>query len=150
MSLFAHLSQHNVNEQTTTDFQLPHLKGRPVLKLAPMTKENSSFLVDALKRPMRQAPRAATGPELEAAATSARLRDSALMARYVLKGWTGMLHPETGEEIPFNPQNARDFLDTLASKVGWMFDEIRDFATEITNFVNVIDHTETAKNSVGG
>lgn len=149
MSEFDFLAACSVSETSTADLQLLHIPGKPVLTLAPMTRENRAFLTEALKRPVRPAPRIATGADVEAALRAKRARDCDVMVKTgILRGWVSMCRPD-GTEIPFTPQNGADFLAQLTEKAGWMFDQLVEFASDPANFVSLAPE-DTAKNSVGG
>ena len=150
MSEFDFLSACEVSEASTAQFPLPHLAGRPVLTLAPMTKENLAFLREALKNPVRPASASATPDEQAAKLRAINTRNAEAMIKTgIIRGWSNMLRPD-GTEIPFTAQNAADFLRRLADKAGWILEEVVTFAGNPANFIQTIATEETAKNSVGG
>lgn len=77
----------------------------------------------------------------------ARDADRKLFVAHVLAGWKDMFDGK-GKKVPYNKQNAEQFIKALPD---WLFDRIRVFCNEITNFVDdatisTEEVEETAKN----
>ena len=71
-----------------------------------------------------------------------RASDRGLFAKHVVVGWKNIFD-DGGDPVEFSPSNCEEFLTMLPDDI---FDEIRDFAGNISNFRDELDTEETAGN----
>lgn len=121
----------NLKVAATAEFALYQLEGAPVLTLAPATEDNAPFFNEAVRRANKKAAvvkAAGVTPDL---IRTTREEDRDVYARHVLKGWRGIKDAD-GEDVPFTVENALEFLQALP---GWIFEDIRTFAGNPSNFL---------------
>lgn len=140
MSKFSYLQRHKTLR--TARMTLYQIDGAPVLELAHAGESNAPFLNEMLKRNRRMGGRALTATVLEAT----REEDRELYARHIVKSWptAPLVDLDTRERAPFSEENVRDFLRELPN---WMFDMVRAFAMDVSNFVDegISEAPETGK-----
>ena len=148
MPSFSYMRESAVSEETTVDYQLVHLRGRPVLVVAPGTAENRDLLNEELAEPARPDVKK-TPHEIAESLRGARVNRAARFSRHVVKGWRGVVD-DTGAEVPFSIDNCREFLTSLATEASWIFDDLAAFVRDPSHFVGAFNSDGAAKNSVRG
>jgi hypothetical protein len=148
---FSHLKQFDVTASRTAEFTLHQITwpsgGSPTLVVTPATEANKPYFNALLKRVSRSSKAVRAGKLNAGMISENRDEDRALFPRHVVKDWHGVEDAE-GNEVSFSAADCEQFLVQLPD---WMFDELRDFASNPTSFVDDIqDPGETAKNSVSG
>lgn len=102
-----------------------------VLQLRPAGEKNKAYHNALLKRNAKLSRRFRAGKITRAMLKENREHDKVLYAQFVIAGWTGVLDDE-GNEAAFSVESCRKFLDALPS---WIFEEVRFFALDPTNFL---------------
>lgn len=120
----------------TEKFILDDIPGEPYLMVAPAQEANKPYL-NARLRTMGKGVKALKKKLTASTVTEAREQDVELFAKYVVKGWEGVRNSE-GEEAEFTVENCEAFLAALPS---YIFDKLRDFATDPDSFITVDDET---------
>jgi hypothetical protein len=147
MSKFSHLKALKVDGQKTVRFPLPEISvnGKsPTLLVAPATEANKEFFNAVLKR-AADATRKVKGAAITADhITTTRDVERKEYAKYVIKGWEDMIGAD-GAPVEFSEEECLDFLEAID---GWVFDLIRVFCLDPSNFVGSvkIDVKNLAKN----
>ena len=142
MTDFEYLKQLEVKKDQTVDFTLYQIAGEPILTLAPATEANRPYYNALLKQTTHAARRMrSNGLDAQALADS-REYDRERYAKYIVKDWSAIVDSK-GKAVPFNEKNCLDFLAALP---GWIFDEVRNFASTPTNYTEQVDGEEAAKN----
>lgn len=140
---FSHLSNLEVKGSKLADFELSRLEGYPVLTMAPATEANKPYFNAMMKEGQKAFKRVKHGGVTAAALSESRKLSRKLFPRFVIKSWTGVVDLK-GNEVPFSKEACEDFLKALPD---YIFDEVRDFAGEISNFLDEpLDVEDTAKN----
>jgi|GEM_PF-3263306 len=138
MSKFAPIS---VTMQEEVEYILYSLAGEPTLVLKQAGEINKPYFNALLRRSRKNMPRIKSG-NIDADLVAAnRQNDRELYANHVLVGWKGIKDTD-GKNVPFTAADALDFLNQLPN---FIFDEIRDFATEPRNFVKDEEGPEVAE-----
>ena len=138
MTDFGQLRALEVPADKTVEYTLYQVEGTPTLRLAQATESNISLFNAVLKRTGQVANRAQVGNKTLGTIKEGRAQDRELYARYVVKGWRGVVDVN-GAEVKFTVDNCHDFLKALPYN---MFDDIREFAREHANFVDEMPDTE--------
>lgn len=148
MTDFANLKSLEVKAEKTSPFTIYQIEGEPVLHIAPATEANKPYFNALLKRSRKNQRRINSGNFTGAIIQENRDNDRELYPRFVIRGWDEVID-SSGDAVPFNTQNATDFLQALPD---WLFDEIRNFATDPQSFVNepTVDVEELSGNSPQG
>lgn len=142
MSKFGHLKKLHVATDKTVDLRLSDLPGEPVLQVLPALEQNKRYFRELLKR----RPANVTTKKKLTAESFARDRDEdrEMYPDLVIRGWKGIVGAD-GKEVPFSKEDCADFLANLADD---LFDEIRKFVNNPSNFREAtFDVEEVAKNS---
>lgn len=128
MSKFAAVS---IAMREKVDYTIYSLEGEPVLVLTQATEVNKPYFNGLLRRSRRNMPRVKAGNIDVDLVIANRDNDRELYAKHVLCGWKNVRDTK-GNEVAFSHEDALDFLKALPD---FIFDEIRDFASEPRNFV---------------
>ncbi len=126
----------------TADFTLEDIDGEPALKLKVATGSNKPLLNAMLKQVGGNKRKYKKKNITADMADENRNDDKKLYVDHVIVGWEGIVDAK-GNTVKFSKDNCLAFIDALPD---WIFDKIRDFATDDSNFLEVIDVEETAKN----
>lgn len=140
---FSHLKKHEVSADQTADYVFYEIAGEPTLTVAPATPANKRYNSEMTKRnlPLYKRVRAAGDSAMAKAAEDIRDTDRDLYAKHVIKGWSNVFDAD-GNEAKFNKENCAAFLEALPD---YMFDMLRDFASNNSSFVS-LDSEDAAKN----
>ena len=144
MGKFSYLQKKAVTETAEAEFTLYQLEGEPVLTVAPATEANRDFFNAFLKRTGNIQRTSSTNKSL----TSRQLKqirneDRVLFSKHIVKDWDGIVD-DKGKPVEFSYENSREFLDALPDHI---FDDLRAFAREPSNFLEDSDETIDAENT---
>lgn len=137
---FSHLKAFEV-EAKTARYSMDNISINgvsPVLIVSPATDANKPYFNSLLKK----SAKAKRGALKASTVTDNRNQDKALYAEYIIKGWEGLLDAE-GVEAPFTVESAKSFLQSLPN---WLFDDMRIFCSDPSNFAEQLDVEVLAKN----
>lgn len=142
MADFSQLKKLDVSNETI-DYHIDQIEGDAVLKLLPAAEKNKPYF-NALLKKSRSRVKAIQSSKLSAAMIKEnRDEDRLLYSKYIIKGWEGIVDVN-GKAVPFTEENVFDFLTALPP---WIFEEIRNYASDIQNFIaDQIDTEGIAKN----
>lgn len=147
MADFSHLSALEVARDKTARLTLHQITVNgvsPTLILRPAAEVNKPYYNALLKRAGRTIR---SGVISVGVIEENREEDRELFPEYVMTGWDNMVDGETGKDVKFSRDEAVDFLKALPD---WLFDEVRNFASNTANYADVVDLRIKAKNSAGG
>lgn len=143
MSDFSYLKKHEVTPDHVARFTLWQLEGHPWLGVKPATQVNRRYFNASLKENARLANALRSGRQFDAAMVDeTRAVDRTLYPLHVVVGWGNVIGTD-GEPVSFSSEECAAFLSALPD---YLFDEVRAFAANINNFVDVADFGETEKN----
>jgi hypothetical protein len=147
MTDFGNLKSLEVKAEKTAPFTIYQIEGEPMLHLAPATEVNKPYFNALLKRSRKNQRRINSGSFTSAVIQENRDNDRELYPLYVVRGWERVVD-SSGNAAEFTPENVRDFLTALPD---YLFDEVRNFATEPSNFVSeMVNKEELSGNSPQG
>jgi hypothetical protein len=139
---FSNLKKMEVLENKLADYPLSDLEGEPVLKLFPASEANKPYYNELLRR-SRSRMSAIKSKKITAQMLQRnRDEDRELYALHVVKGWVG-IKDANGNLVEFSAEAAEGFLKALPN---WMFDDLRAWASDPTNWVDIPDVEDTVKN----
>ncbi len=138
MADFGQLRALEVTADKTVEYTLHQVEGSPTLILAPATESNIPLFNAALKRAGQAANRVVANSKTLATIKDGRAHDRELYSRHVVKGWRGVVDVN-GDEVPFTRDNCHDFLKALPD---YMFDDLREYSRQPSNFVDDMPDTE--------
>lgn len=150
MANFSALKSLDVTSGKTVEFKLHQItvNGKsPTLFLASASETNKPYF-NALLRRVGKTSRALKSSSVNTGVIKElREEDRALYPEFVIKGWSDLYDMETGEPVPFSKVEATNLIAAIPD---WLFDDIRNFAGDLSNFTETIDVEVKAKNSQGG
>jgi len=115
----------------------------PIFLVSPATDANKPY-ISALLRQGAQTRRQ-TKVTLKTVAQN-RENDIELYANYVIKGWKNVVD-ENNVPVSYSPTECIDFINQLVeNNQSWVFDDLRVFCSDMTNFVQDINEEDTIKN----
>ena len=137
---FSHLKQFEADAAKTVEFEFPEITINgvsPVLIVKTASASNKPFTTASLKTSsMKQVSkrRGQINPKV-----SADLRDDdrQLYSKYIITGWKNVTNA-SGDTVPFSPGAALAFLEQLPDNI---FDQVREFCSDPSNFVESLDIT---------
>lgn len=129
---FSQLSALELNAERTAEFCFTEIPGQPVLLVAPATEENPPYWAGLLKRSKKTLRHARAAGANNALVKHNRNDDRALFAAHVVRGWPKAPRDAKGVEVAFTPDACASFLKALPD---WLFDRLRNFTKEPTNFL---------------
>lgn len=130
--------------QETVEYVLP-LPGDPVLILAHAGESNKVYFNEYLRKSNRTM-RAVQTKRLTVDVLAANRRvEIELFPKHIIKDWRGITDKK-GKEVPFSAAECREFLEALVAKAAHLFDDIRNFAGDVSNFAGEFDVEEVVKN----
>lgn len=141
MTDFSHLKQLEVNDKTA-EYPIYQISGEPTLILKPATEANKPYFNSVLRRSKRNLRAIKTGINQKMIKEN-REEDRELYPKHIITDWKDV--PDSkGKKVPFSVENCTDFIQALPD---WIFDDIRAFAGESSNFFGeVIDVKEKLGN----
>lgn len=144
---FTKLKKYELADQPVP-YTLYQLAGEPKLMLRPATERNKEYHNALLKRNAKLAARFRQRVKITREMLKEnREHDKVLYAAHVIVGWEG-IEEDDGTQPSFTPDLCRAFLKNLPA---WIFDDLRLFAVDPTNFLqddepDEDEVEETAKN----
>jgi hypothetical protein len=129
MTKFGHLKALDVQDKTA-EYTIYQIAGEPTLILKSATEENKGYFNAILRRSRRNMQAFKAGAVNKKILDENRREDKELYPKYVIQGWRNVKDSE-GNAVEFSKDECADFLDALPN---WIFDEIRAFAGESSNF----------------
>jgi len=125
----------------TVAYRIPYIDEKIFLYLMPATQANKAFFNAQILTFKQDGSRKKVVNS--GVLDETRDSDRRIYAKHVVKGWDGV-EDENGIAL-FTPEACLDFLNQLPD---WLFDELRTFATEPSNFLATpIDTEGLGKNS---
>ena len=123
--------------------------GEPYIEVSHAGESNKPYFNALLRRSKKNMRRMRAGAVDAAALADNRDEDRALYPRYIVKGWgisekAGVILDSTGNEIEYSAENVSTFLKALPN---WLFDELRLFCGEESNFLEDLEEGEEVPNS---
>lgn len=115
----------------TARLPLYAVQGEPWLEMKPAAQSNPNYYGSLVKRAQKSIRRLRAGKMDQEVLKENRAQDRALYPKHVIIGW-GNVKDTAGNEVEFSAESCQQFIDALPD---WLFDEIRAFASEETNFV---------------
>jgi len=149
MTNFSYLGSMQLTKETTAKYpiHLISVGGKtPSLILRPAGQANADYFNSLLKVSAKAAKAVAAGSVTLEMINETRDNDMDFFPRFVVVGWEDVYDAE-GNEVKFSKATCGEFLKALPDHV---FDEIRNFAGNMANFVDGVDIDVTAKNSQSG
>lgn len=131
MADFSHLSKLNPSSDRTAEYAFYQIEGEPVLYVLPAAESNRPFYNSMLRRAPKTQRRLKGGGINEGLVREARDEDRELYAKFIVRGWKGVVDSE-GKEVPFSFEACEQFLTALPN---WLFDDLRAFCGELSNFL---------------
>jgi hypothetical protein len=132
-----------VKKDRTVEYELYQLGDCVSLTLAPATEANKRFFNAMLRAGQKTFKKIRHGGVSSKTVSENRALAKKLFPEHVIKGWTGIVDTNC-EPVAFTVQNCEDFLEQLPD---WIFDEIKEFASDVANFVEAPESVEElAKN----
>lgn len=120
----------------TRVFQLDMLDGSPELYLLPAGEVNKPYFRALIKRVSKSVGR--SGLLTATRVHEDRNYDRELFAAYIVQGWSGV-KDSLGHSVSFNKDHCLEFLKALPD---YIFDDLRNFAKDVQNFVGLTPETE--------
>ena len=135
MPNFNSLKSLETSSKTTVEYEIIEitLSGKiPVLTVRPATSNNKLYMNSILHRAVKMARRIKKGHHSVEMLDELRESDRLLYSKYIIIGWRNVVDDD-GTAITFSQPNCQEFMSALP---GWIFDELRVFCGETSNFVN--------------
>lgn len=117
-------------------YELYYLDGEPCLYLKPAGETNQDYFKAMISR-IKKAP-ARLNQVTSGRVKEDRNEDREMFAKYVVKDWSNIRDADQ-KLVPFNQANCLEFLNALPDH---LFDDLRNFAKNLDNFVGVPEATE--------
>jgi hypothetical protein len=133
MSNFSYLKKLEVKDKTTK-YTIFQIQGEPSLILKPANESNKTYFNAILKRSRSNMRAIQAGHVNQVMIAEAREKDRDLFPQCIVMGWENVKDAE-GKNVPFNREACTEFLQALPD---WLFDEIRNFASNSANFADDI------------
>lgn len=144
MTDFSYLKQVDVKSDDTKEYHIDQISiaGKtPVLLVASATESNTQYYNSLLRDAVKNARKVKKGGVSAEMMKKNRDQDRELYPKYVIKGWYNV--PDaTGEDVRFSQEACSDFITQLPD---WIFDDLRNYCSDPTNFVEEFDLDLTAK-----
>jgi hypothetical protein len=135
-------SQLKVLEQSgtkTVPYKLEQIEGAPTIFFLPGTDANKPFMNESLRLANMRSKRSRRGMKVtQETLRQSRDEDRDILSRLCAKDWKDVVDA-SGEAVPFTSDNCREFFEQLPD---WLFDDIRGWVTDPTNFIADNDGTE--------
>ena len=115
-----------------------------VLVVRPATEVNKEYFNKIMKRSHRHMKRIKRGGVDPKVIEDNRNSDRELYPLHVITGWENV-RDEDGVLVPYSLEECQIFCSE-EEMPAWLFDGIRDFASDLENFIDLMDVDEKAKN----
>jgi len=142
---FSHLS---VGERVAR-YTLYQVMGEPYMEVVHAGESNKPYFNALLRRSKKNMRRLRAGAVDATTLSDNRDEDRNLYPKYIIKGWgcekkDGVILDSANKMIQFSPENVSTFLKALPN---WLFDELRLFAGEESNFLDDFEEGEEIPDS---
>jgi hypothetical protein len=131
MSKFKHLERFQAPADKTIPYDLIQIEGDAVLHVVQATDANEKYWNAILRRNSASVRRLRSGRLNAAVLDSTRDHDRELFAKLIVKGWENV-EDDQGNPVPFSQEDCLGFLQALPN---WIFDDLRNFASDAQNFL---------------
>jgi hypothetical protein len=138
---FSHLKALEITRETTRQYIFDELEGEPGFVVSPATDDNEDFFQARVEFSLSQEddspdqPRKQTGKptpeEIRKEIDQARETDRKLITKACIRDWAKAPKDKDGNDVPFTPENAYEFLCALPN---YMVDPFRRFCVNVRNF----------------
>jgi hypothetical protein len=129
--MFEYLKTREIADKSAW-LPMPNIVEGAQLELRTATMSNNAYYNAALKLAARRSDsHLPKHMEAKEEVNQGRLDDRVTFPGNVIVGWDGVVDND-GNLVPFSKENAADLVDALPD---WMFDSIRIFALDPSNFV---------------
>lgn len=130
-------------EGKTARYELPPLEGLEdaVFIVRPATEANKEYFNKVLKLTRRRKGKLKRGVDTSYLEET-REEDKELFPKYIVIGWENV-YDEDGTLVEFSEEECQNFIKEMPP---WMFDDLRNFAGDIENFLDIMDVEARAKN----
>jgi hypothetical protein len=135
MSNFSHLKKLNIDESRTAEYVLNELDPPVKLTVRPASEANKQYF-NAVIRLSKKRSGKKTSISLKSIEED-RKDDLPLFAKYIIVDWSNCVDA-SGKEVEFSSEECEEFLTQLPS---YLFNQIRVFCSDITNFYPEEDDT---------
>jgi hypothetical protein len=144
MSKFSYLEKLDVSASKTVEYTINEIDSQPKLLISPATEANKPYFNAILRRARKNNKAVQAGAINVGIIQSNRNEDRELYAQHIIKGWEGVVD-DRGKVVEFNATDCLEFLQALPD---YIFDGIREFASNPQNHTSQesIDVETTAKN----
>lgn len=130
---FSHLKALEQKGDASFPYKMEQIEGAPTIWFRPATDANKDFLNETLRRANERAGRSRRGARITPDSLEAsRAEDKEVIAKTCAVAWD--VKDAKGKAVEFNETNCLEFFQALPD---WLFDEIRGWVTNPTNFLNV-------------
>lgn len=129
--MFSNLKKLEVKATNVAKFTFYQINGTPTFVIAPATEANKPFFNALLKRSKESARMLRAGKISAEMVEKNRSEDKTLYPAYIIKDWENV-YDDNGDKVPFSAEAATQFIAALPN---WLFDELRNFAGDPSNFV---------------
>ena len=145
MTDFSYLQKLAVRNDRLVPYVFYQLADEPELLVISATESNKAYTNAILKRSRRTLRRMKGGNVTPAMLVEGRNEDRELYPKLIIKGWKGIVDVK-GKQVTFKIENVLDFIAALPD---WIFDDLREFCGNPSNFLeddDIIETDEIAKN----
>ena len=119
-----------LSSKETRKLELPAIEGTPWLEVARADRSNRGYINELLMRSQISA-RKTRGAKITAQDIENNYEyDYVLFPKHVIRDW-GNVYDAKSKSVPFSREVCEEFLRKLPD---WLFDEIRDFVNDASNF----------------
>lgn len=144
MTDFSYLKKVDVKNNDAKEYHINQISvaGKtPVLLVAAATESNTVYYNALLRDAIKNARKVRKGGVSAEMMKKNRDQDRELYPKYVIKGWRDIVD-NSGAVVPFSQEACSDFINDLPD---WIFDDIRNYCSDPTNFVEEFDLDITVK-----
>jgi hypothetical protein len=128
---FSNLDKLNIKSSATALYVFYGIEGRPTLKVKPAHETNTAYMNAFLKKG-KKVLRSLKGSMNVDTLKEHRERDYSLYSKFIIVDWPVAPVDSNGEEVPFSAENCKAFLKAIRFD---MFNELREFCSDLDNFV---------------
>lgn len=133
MTDFSHLAEVEQKGDIAVPYKLDQIGGAPTIWFKPGTDANKVFMNESLRRANARARVSRRGRRLTAdTVASARQEDREVIAKCCATRWD--VKDAKDRPVVFSEANCLEFFQALPD---WLFDEIRGWVTDPSNFIDV-------------
>jgi len=143
MSQFDHLKKLSASADKVTSYPLYQITDEPELMLVQANSSNKEYFNASLRKNSGSIRRLRGQNFSAGMIDETREVDRELFAKFIIKGWKGVKDSE-GKDVVWSKEVCHEFLKALPN---YIFDDVRNFASDEANFVDeIIDEEATSGN----